>query len=91
VLGIVNTEAPTLRYQLFHRTAAALFEAERYRAKNALMLVHSFSPRDASLDDFLRFASAMNVVGAGKNRVSEFRRFGEIDLCLGWVSDAVSQ
>jgi hypothetical protein len=32
----------TLRYQLLHRTASALYEAHRYHAKVAVMMVHSF-------------------------------------------------
>jgi hypothetical protein len=63
-----NCKFAELRYQLFHRTAAAIFEAERYRARHAMMMVHSFSTSDASLNDFLRFAETMKMPIAGKGR-----------------------
>jgi hypothetical protein len=87
VLGLSRERANPLRYQLVHRTAAALFEAERYRAKNALMLVHSFSTADASLQDFLAFAEAAGMPVGGKNQISPERRIGDVNLRLGWVAD----
>jgi hypothetical protein len=39
-----------VRYQLLHRTASAILEANRYFAKYAVMLVHSFSQSDQRLD-----------------------------------------
>ena len=82
VLGLRKGETGDLRYQLFHRTASAIFEAERYCARHAMMLVHSFSGTDASLDDFLRFAAAMGMSEAGKDAVSEPRTIGDIELRL---------
>ncbi|WP_413776936.1 DUF6946 family protein [Mesorhizobium sp. AR07] len=32
-----------LRYQLLHRTSAALLEAKRFKTDEAAMIVHSFS------------------------------------------------
>jgi hypothetical protein len=89
--GVAVHDASALRYQLFHRTAAALFEAQRYRAKEALVLVHSFSKRHAWLDDFLRFAAVIGIGGAGKDQVSEAKLVGDIELRLGWVSDEPSR
>jgi len=48
-----------IRYQLLHRTASAIYEAQRYRTGRALMLVHSFSLTDASFPDFQAFAELM--------------------------------
>lgn len=42
LLGLDSGSVGDLRYQLFHRTAAAILEARRYRAKKAVMMVHSF-------------------------------------------------
>ena len=43
LLGI--RECPgVIHYQLLHRTASALIEAERFFARDAAMVVHSFSP-----------------------------------------------
>ena len=43
-LGINPDHVEPIRYQLLHRTASAVIEAERFNAKHALMLIHSFSP-----------------------------------------------
>ena len=58
MLGIDPDRARLLRYQLVHRTCAALIEAKRFGAKHAAMIVHSFSnaPDPASFGDFQRFA-----------------------------------
>ena len=90
-LGLRREETGDLRYQLLHRTASAIFEAERYCARHAMMLVHSFSRTDASLDDFLRFAAAIGLLVAGKNEVSEARAIGDVELRLVWVSDTPSR
>jgi len=50
-----------LRYQLFHRSASALLEADRYHADTALLLVHSFSPDDAGFADFAAFLRALGI------------------------------
>jgi hypothetical protein len=44
------------RYQLLHRTAAAVIEADRFMAAAAAMIVHSFSPTLRWLEDFRSFA-----------------------------------
>ena len=42
-LGLTGCDVSNLRYQLLHRTAAAIYEAQRYKVRRAVMLVHSFS------------------------------------------------
>ncbi|MCH6554823.1 MAG: hypothetical protein IH793_11790 [Acidobacteria bacterium] len=87
VLKIDPSESDGLRYQLFHRTAASIFEAQRYGAGQALMLVHSFSPADASFDDFVRFAKALGTPIVAPNNVSSEVNLGGVRLRLGWVRD----
>jgi hypothetical protein len=87
VLGIPSETVGEMRYQLLHRTASALFEAERYGFDHAVMLVHSFSQRHAGFNDFARFASALEIPVAAVNAISEARRFGSVDLRLAWVAD----
>lgn len=48
---------PDVHYQLLHRTAAALIEAERFCASDAAMLVHSWSPERRWFSAFARFAA----------------------------------
>ncbi len=87
VLEIPLNSTPLLRYQLFHRTAAALFEAERYGVSEALMLVHSFSTKDASFSDFAAFSEVMGAPVVAPDEISpKVERLG-ISLRLGWVRD----
>jgi hypothetical protein len=75
-----------IRYQLLHRTASAIIEAGRYGARHAVMLVHSFSPTHAWLDDYRAFARLFDVEADAGTVV----RAGELDgvmLHLAWVSD----
>lgn len=75
-----------LRYQLLHRTAAAVIEARRFGAADAVMLVHSFSSKKSWFDDYAKFAELLGVA-AESGTVSKARVLGEITLYLGWVSD----
>src|SRR3954468_1910651 len=43
ILGIAGDCPETLRYQLLHRTASAIREAERFNASAAVLLIQSFS------------------------------------------------
>jgi hypothetical protein len=81
-----------LRYQLFHRSASALLEADRYRADTALLLVHSFSPENAGFADFAAFLRAMGIATAPV--VGEIygplqcRIAGrDIGFFAGWIAD----
>jgi hypothetical protein len=87
LLELQEAEAQPLRYQLLHRAASALYEAERYGAGHAMLLVHSFDPDDASLNDFRAFASALGLDGAGPGCLSSTKRLHERDLSVAWVSD----
>ena len=59
VLGLSLEDAKPLRYQLIHRTAAAIFEAKRFHSRTAVMMVHSFDPADAGFADYRLFANAI--------------------------------
>jgi hypothetical protein len=51
----------SIRYQLLHRSASAILEAQKFNAKSAVMLVHSFSQEMLWLDDFQSFASLFEI------------------------------
>ncbi len=76
-----------LRYQLLHRSAAALFEAERYGASQAMTMIHSFSSPGEALNDYHSFMQALGISPVGPCEVSEPRTFHGIDLRFAWVSD----
>lgn len=86
-LGIEMDAAMPLRYQLLHRTAAAVFEAQRYRVRQAMMLVHSFSGKDSSFADFQAFASVLDIPVNAVGEVSGPRTCEGLRLRLGWVAD----
>ncbi len=81
-----------VRYQLLHRTVAAIIEARRFGARHAVMLVHSFttptvSPRtDAWYEDFADFAALFGA-SVEKGTVATVRQLADVTLHLGWVSD----
>jgi hypothetical protein len=54
-IGVRIEPHGSIRYQLLHRAASALIEAERFCADTAVMLVHSFSSEDIGLADFRAF------------------------------------
>ncbi len=60
-LGIVQDIPGHIRYQLLHRTAAAIAEARRFNAPRAVMIVHSFSREKAGWDDFAAFLELMDA------------------------------
>lgn len=51
-LGLEGKNVDEIRYQLLHRTAVALIEAEKITASKALLLVHSFNEQDQPFADF---------------------------------------
>jgi hypothetical protein len=74
-----------VRYQLLHRTAAAILEAQRFAAHHALMLVHSFSAEDALLDDYQAFAQRMGARDADADAIVVVGERGGIPLYLSWI------
>lgn len=55
LLGCAYPPPPDLRYQLFHRTAAAVIEATRFKTDRAAMVVQSFSADRKWFEDFAAF------------------------------------
>ena len=77
-----------LRYQLFHRTAAAVIEAKRFKTDRAAMVVQSFSPTSKWFDEFAAFADHLGfevTLGHGSRRTLP----SGIDLTLAWVTSIV--
>lgn len=91
ILGIPGADVSHLRYQLLHRTASALIEAERIGAKCAAMIVQSFKnpERNADgmvhFDDFQQFVKALGASVEGECLVRVPDRKGT-ELYLGWVT-----
>ena len=88
ILQLNVSDALGLRYQLLHRTASALIEAERFSASTAAMLVHSFSSDSEWLDDYKKFAEALGVTADSGEFVDAGMRSGR-RLLLGWLTSSV--
>jgi hypothetical protein len=83
-LGLCAPPPGFIRYQLIHRTAAAILEAKRCRFTLALMLVQSFEESRTSWSDYQKFAERLDIP-SGRNTITGPRRVKEIDLFIGWV------
>ena len=84
-LGLEENEPiSTIRYQLLHRTASAIIEAKRFKAENALMLVHSFSRSHEWFDDYSRFLALFSVKAELDSLVFA-KNINGISLFFGWV------
>ena len=84
LLGLSAEPPGNTRYQLLHRTASAVIEAQRFIAPQALMLVHSFSQSDASLSDYQAFLALFGVAGDVNQVVSAGTR-SDVHLHFAWV------
>ena len=79
-----------LRYQLLHRTAAALIEAERFSASTVVMLVNSFSSEQEGFGDYVAFGKAMGVSVESGQLVDVGMRSGR-RLLLGWLTSPIKE
>ena len=85
LLEINNKDISNIRYQLLHRTASALIEAERFCAPHALMLVHSFSQTHEWFEDYAAFAGLYGK-SAQPNALVHVGEVSGKQLYLGWVT-----
>jgi len=81
LLGLDRPASLGLRYQLLHRTASAVIEAERFGASTALMLVHTWAQNDEGYADYRDFAMAIG----GKPEINSVTATNVPALHVGWV------
>jgi len=84
LLDVNKAAVDGIRYQLLHRTASALIEAQRFCAMQTLMLVHSFSQSYEHFDDYAAFVQLF-CGAAQQDAVVHVGRRGGVELYLGWV------
>jgi hypothetical protein len=75
------------RYQLLHRSAAAILAAARFRAARALMIVHSFS-EEMPQAGFSDFAAFLRLFGkdAKPGELHRIGAFEGVPLDLAWCT-----
>lgn len=83
-LGISDSFDKSIRYQLLHRTASAIIEAERFLASRTMMIVHSFSCTNEWFDDFAAFAGLFSITPE-INKVFTTKTPSGIPLHLAWI------
>lgn len=83
-LGLVETPADSIRYQLLHRAASSVITGEQFRAVAAVMLVHSFSEDHIGFSDYQSFAALFGVNGK-LGAVQRLGRNSRIPLYGVWV------
>lgn len=84
LLGLQSPPSNNLRYQLFHRTAAAVLEAKRFKTDRAAMIVQSFSKDHRWFEDFQAFA-ALFALQAEPGKALSIKLPSGLSLTLGWV------
>lgn len=79
---------PGIRYQLVHRTASALIEADRIGAEYAIMMVQSFLKQSPSESDYIEFGNCFNVtLRAGT--ITRLPQHTNSKLYLGWAVSSI--
>jgi len=86
LLGLEVVRLNDTSYQLLHRTAAALLEADRLNGAHAVLLVHSFSAKRAHLDEYRAFAHLLGASGEPDTVEPAGVRHG-VELHVCWVAD----
>jgi len=79
-----NEQIDIIRYQLLHRTASAIIEGEKFKAENALMLIHSFSRSNEWFDDYSQFLTLFGL-DADPDSLVFAKNINGINLYFGWV------
>jgi hypothetical protein len=87
LLGLKERDVGHIRYQLLHRAASALLEAQRFHATAAVLIVQSFNRRadEESWRDFGRFGELLGLrISEGSLAASSTPTI--VPLYIGWVT-----
>jgi len=84
VLGLNETLPDKIYYQLLHRTASAVIEAERFGATQAVMVIHSFSRHNRWFEEFKTFVNLYKAEAEIGRLITVKARNG-LPLHLAWV------
>jgi hypothetical protein len=77
-----------VRYQMLHRCAAAVIEAERLGCSHAAFVVQAFNAPESSFAEFERFCAALKLPSARGSLAST--AVAGISLSVGWIDCPLS-
>jgi hypothetical protein len=84
-LGLSSDAVLDCRYQLLHRSVAAVRAAQRYRTREAVFLVHAFGPAAASRLDYGAFLRSLGLEDQSGLRGPVV--CDDVQLFFAWVAD----
>lgn len=86
-IGIKDKIIDGLRYQLFHRLASAVIVAEKFHAKNAIMIVQSFNDNNIEnhFNDYIDFVKLYGIPSVEKSKLYKLAELNGIDIFSTWV------
>lgn len=90
MLGCAYPPPPGLRYQLFHRTAAAVIEAARFKTDATAMVVQSFSLDHKWFEDFAAFCRYLGIAATRAEPLHHLLP-GGTKLTLAWVTGVIAK
>jgi hypothetical protein len=85
ILQLNKEQVNNVRYQLLHRAASAVIQANKLNAPNALMLIHSFDPDYSWFNDYNDFVVLFGGLKAKKDALAGPTNINNIKLYFGWV------
>jgi hypothetical protein len=77
-----------IHYQLLHRTASAVIEAEKFNARIALMLFHAFEKTpEKYAENFEAYCRFLKLFGnkGEENTIISLSKLKSVDLYTGWI------
>jgi len=89
-LGLDEEPEGTLKYQLFHRTASAIIQAEEFKADSAVLVIHSFSSAASWFSDYESFLRLFGVT-AIREKLQMASRPSSVPLYFLWATGTVRQ
>ncbi|MCP2207453.1 DUF6946 family protein [Bradyrhizobium diazoefficiens] len=84
---LIGTECPPpgdIHYQLFHRAASAILEADRFKTDDAAMIVHSFAQDRRGFDAYAAFLDLFELAAEAGKLVSKTLPHGRT-IHFGWA------
>ena len=83
-LGLSYPPPDEIRYQLLHRTASAVIEAQHFNTDCAAMIVQSFSPENKWFEDYSAFLGLFGIQSVKQGKLYKTDKPG-ITLYFGWA------